>query len=193
MNYQERHEFLRRLVGASEDDYIFVLDPQFLAGEPPEIYHPVELIGGMAYLSNRHGKIVSHDEYERVKALLDEFYARVHPDEITSFNQEESQPRVSQFTERTGSVYVLKYKDRYKIGITYQNVETRRRQVEGELQRHFDRNASVEIIAVYASNKPRTVEELLHAEFSSKRLEGEWFALTQSDLQEINTLVEQSQ
>lgn len=77
-----------------------------------------------------------------------------------------------------GYVYILQSEDGYrKIGRT---INPQRR--IPELQIQLPHKVRQEFLLMCALGQERNVERLLHQKFSSKRVNGEWFKLTQEDL-----------
>ena len=84
-----------------------------------------------------------------------------------------------------GIVYVLKLKDKniYKIGVT-NDLNRRLKQISPRLP--FE----VEVEHTIKHNHIYNLEKELHERFSDKRMNGEWFRLNKSDLQEIREVKE---
>ena len=74
-----------------------------------------------------------------------------------------------------GHVYMLKLSQHYKIGRT-NAVPRRHREINLELPEKTD------IVHVIATDDPEGIEAYWHRRFSSKNTNGEWFALTASDI-----------
>lgn len=188
MSYQERTQFLKRVLGVPDKSNDLFM---WISSDSPHVVYATE---GLALLTDQSGNIVSHAEYLRLRASMDAFYARLTPGDIATHNaMDPYRIQIPPKPKRGGFVYVMRFGDRYKIGMTMINAETRRQEMEYELRRHIDAQAHVDLLSTYQTNEPRKLEKRLHAHFESQRLEGEWFALTESDLQEINALAEQSQ
>lgn len=79
--------------------------------------------------------------------------------------------------EHTGFVYLIKLGDSYKIGIT-KNTKERFKQFEFM---PFD----LQIIKTAKVKNYENIETLLHDMYKEKRIKGEWFNLTQDDIQNI--------
>lgn len=91
---------------------------------------------------------------------------------------------VSDELDRAGFVYVIYLEDAaserfYKIGMA------------ASFTARFDRHQcsspfTICVACAYFVGNMRTEERLLHAEFADKRVRGEWFRLTDSDLDKIS-------
>jgi hypothetical protein len=83
-----------------------------------------------------------------------------------------------------GNLYLLNAwgTNKYKIGVTKNNVEKRIKQLQT--------GCPDEIILInqYKSDVYRKIESWLHRKFKSKKVEGEWFILDDSDV--INFITE---
>ena len=79
--------------------------------------------------------------------------------------------------QHIGYVYLIKLGDSYKIGIT-KNTEERFKQFEFM---PFE----LKIIKTAKVKEYDKVEKFLHEQYSSKRIKGEWFNLSQEDIQNI--------
>ena len=83
------------------------------------------------------------------------------------------------YLERSGYVYVMKSEYGYKIGKAV-NVENRTKQFGVKLPFRW------EIVATKASDNYSKLEADLHRRFAEQRLEGEWFDLSDADLETIS-------
>lgn len=81
-------------------------------------------------------------------------------------------------SEWYGYIYILKSGDLYKIG---QSAKPRKR------LRQLRTGSSLPIEVVYTMRTPhyKFVEKILHNRLADKRVRGEWFALSETDLQYI--------
>lgn len=80
-----------------------------------------------------------------------------------------------------GYVYILKSGDLYKIG---QSAKPRKR------FRQLRTGSALPIEVVYMTKTPhyKVVEKILHNRLASKRVRGEWFALSEVDIQYIKQM-----
>ena len=108
-------------------------------------------------------------QQERIEALKS-FCIQFSLNEIIPFCSLE---RVNSTTN--GSVYLYKAESYYKIGRTI-NVERRDREIK--LQLPF----KAELIHVIETSDPKRTEKYWHDFFKSKRQNGEWFCLLESDV-----------
>jgi Meiotically up-regulated gene 113 len=77
-----------------------------------------------------------------------------------------------------GVVYLLKYGAYYKIGMT-RNLSRRLDQLATQMPER------PELIHAIHTDEPEMVEQGFHGLFAGKRKNGEWFALTQEDVEEF--------
>jgi len=79
--------------------------------------------------------------------------------------------------EQTGFVYVLSFGEIYKIGQTW-NVKTRLKQLQ-------DMNPFCRVVKQIELTGYTIAEKRLHEFFQTRRIAGEWFKLTEKDLEKI--------
>jgi hypothetical protein len=79
--------------------------------------------------------------------------------------------------EQTGFVYVMRFGDIYKIGQTY-DVKNRLKQLQ-------DMNPFCQVLKQIELTGYTVAEKRLHEFFETKRIAGEWFKLTETDLEKI--------
>jgi hypothetical protein len=87
-----------------------------------------------------------------------------------------------------GKVYLIKTEeqDYYKIGMTKKSVNERIEQLQvGSAE-------PLEFVCEFETRHFKRVEKRLHMLFSSKRMEGEWFALTEEDVMNFTEYCQQS-
>ena len=96
---------------------------------------------------------------------------------------EKSQKRKAGKKQRTrsGFVYVLRGAGYYKIGLS-KNVDRRMEQIEPKLP--FE----TELLCTIATDDMHRLESELHKRFADKRASGEWFQLTENDVEYIKSL-----
>lgn len=83
--------------------------------------------------------------------------------------------------KKSDLLYILKHKninDYYKIGITY-DIEARIKQLSTASP------FGIEVIKLIHNDKVSKIEKELHNTYSNKRLNGEWFKLTNDELNKI--------
>lgn len=80
-----------------------------------------------------------------------------------------------------GYVYLLSNGDYYKIGITKGCIEKRIKALQ------TGNPNEITLINSYQTNNYRKVESWFHRHYKLKRLEGEWFALEQDDIDNFIT------
>ena len=111
------------------------------------------------------------------EALKDEFRQFLkNPFSYKPRGQKQREPQ-----SREGFIYVLKCGPHYKIGLS-QNVDRRVEQLS--VTPPFD----VELIHTIETDDMFKLESFLHDKFSEKRKNGEWFELTEADVEYIKEL-----
>jgi hypothetical protein len=88
---------------------------------------------------------------------------------------EESDEEASNTNEIVGHVYLLKHDKVYKLG---KSIDASRRYKEIKIQMPYN----TEEVHVIETDDPSGIEAYWHNRFKDKRLEGEWFKLTASDV-----------
>jgi len=89
------------------------------------------------------------------------------------------------------NIYVMKCERFYKIGLS-RSIPKRIKTLQGGLP------FKIELIEIYkVENKDERrylnkTEKFIHKHFHAKRVNGEWFELTESDLKEIPSLIKKS-
>jgi Meiotically up-regulated gene 113 len=75
-------------------------------------------------------------------------------------------------------VYVVKFREFYKIGYTTEI---------GKRLYDLDRSlpCNLEKVYIYQTNSSKILESQLHKDFRNKRIKGEWFILSDSDIEKI--------
>lgn len=89
-----------------------------------------------------------------------------------------SSPRKRSRTSKPGVVYLAKCGEYYKIGKSV-DFPQRKIQLATQLPHPF------EVVHLLTVNDPVAVEHYYHRLFKTKRLNGEWFDLTATDIQEF--------
>lgn len=107
----------------------------------------------------------SHTDQE-IQDIYDDISENHHSDQLRNASKENP--------PRPGVVYLMKSGEYYKIGET-SNLPVRQKSFGLQLPHPF------EIVHTIASNDPRSLEDSLHSQFSAKRMNGEWFNLTEAD------------
>lgn len=81
-----------------------------------------------------------------------------------------------------GNVYLLNAwgTDRYKIGFTKSDVKKRIKQLQTGCPDELI------LVKVYESEEYKSVESWMHRKHHAKRVEGEWFELTPTDIYEFH-------
>jgi hypothetical protein len=130
---------------------------------------------GIDLCPHRNDKIISREEWNRIKHNADQFYQRTSDEAIDLYNFKLKENNYIK-TQRSnavfpGVVYLLKSSNGYyKIGKA-KNLQSRL----SEIQRQYP----VEIRVIHYINcvYPYEAERKLHTYFSHLRLWGEWFSL----------------
>lgn len=82
-----------------------------------------------------------------------------------------------------GYVYIVRSLDRYKIGLS-SNLRTLKRRLD---EMNTLNAYGIEQIMLIQTRRPESVEKKLHTQFNDRRVNGEWFELTEDDLNSIQT------
>lgn len=140
------------------------------------------------YLHPLGERLLTYDEWLECTALVTSWYLSVDREEIARHNAKLGNPLARPFPKREatkerqrhGFIYVIKG-DRYcKIGQAV-DVPTRIEQFSPALP------FPVEIIHTFATDDMNAAENELHERFADKRTGGEWFALSEEDIQWLKT------
>jgi hypothetical protein len=129
--------------------------------------------------------------YKKAIQSLEKFVSDISPEDILEWNEEVSKLNHKEkklFIEKkegVGHVYVIRDKNFYKIGSTKNLVD--------RMKNYNTHNPNEIVLELYRLvNNYQTLEKLLHETFSAKRVRGEWFELTSSDLDEIQKIMEKA-
>lgn len=133
------------------------------------------------------GAILTWSEIQGILQAIEPFYNHFSDEQIELHNKNRYNIPNPQKHEKekekntTGYVYLLKAGKFYKIGLT-KTLDERIKQLSTIPP--FD----LELIHAIASYDMYTLETDLHEKFSAKRKRGEWFELTQADVDFIRSL-----
>lgn len=114
-----------------------------------------------------------------IKGLI-ENYKLINDSQVEVANRKFQEPTV--FTPspiRSGNVYLMRGNGLHKIGYTRMEVGKRRNQIQKQ------RGFPVQIVHSFISANPESDEQQLHERFAELNVFGEWFALSDEDVQEI--------
>lgn len=133
-----------------------------------------------------YNRLLTRKEWMKFAASTNEFYASITDAEIEyAINNPkepfelECSPELDTVTESKplpGYVYVLSGGGYYKIGFS-KHVNVRVKQISPKLP--FD----VKLVCTIETDDMVRAEAYLHGKYASKRAKGEWFALTDEDLE----------
>lgn len=146
------------------------------------------------YIRNVSGHYLSHKEWEQVKEDIDEFYETYTKDAIIVANKEfeeykdslipEGFTKVSSKKNNPSYLYVIKAGKYYKIGYT-SKLESRMKSIQtGNYNK-------IELIKKFFLYNYSEVERVLHEEFDEGRKVGEWFDLSEDDLNYIDAYIDE--
>lgn len=184
MNDQEKAEVFQRIIGefdqTDENNLVWAM-PLTIRRLPNALY----------VVETDEGRVLAHQSAETIIKGLQAFYQRITPEEIAVINESYMpQPDLPAPDDTPGAIYVMHFNDRYKIGFSRSGVHKRRYKIQGELRkRHLEGKLSI----VYTKHTlhPAWLERQLHSLFDAKRIEFEWFNLSDSDLAELRAFAEQ--
>lgn len=155
------------------------------------IRHDEESGGIMA--SDQGGYILTHKEFLEITEGLNKFFECYDDKEIERYNQESDERRARQQLEQAvkgkgnrkaiaGSVYLIRAENGlYKIG--------KAKSLKNRLQPftvHFP--MKWELVTSFHANDYSAAEALLHEKYASKRDVGEWFRLSDEDVEYIKRI-----
>lgn len=153
----------------------------------PKIYMLRENVGGTFNLTDQGCFIPSKEEWEVIKVIIEHFYSETTDEEIEKhnesllFNPEVRLPNNEKKPKRKtgGYIYFLKADNGLvKIG--------RAKDLRQRLD-HFTAKLPYKLKLVHSIKTDDSVglEKVFHEKFHDKRKRGEWFELSDSDLQEV--------
>lgn len=175
-----------------------------------EIITGTRIVDGRVYVSDQMNLAVSFDTVKRLaiacqhiveneteesyRALAKEvmkfrspgMYYQCYPEELEpKLRYNPSQPKEKRKSVVPGWVYLAEARDlgRWKIGRTRQP-----KQRGQSLQRQSP--VPLRIVCTIKSSDTTSLESSLHEKFASKRVHGEWFELSHSDIEYIQSLSE---
>jgi hypothetical protein len=142
--------------------------------------------------------ILTREEWKDLRTLIDKFYKVTHDDSIKLLNLKEKMraeeveremnlptPRTQENKRlRPGSIYLISSpQGLYKIG---RAVELKARMRAFESQFPFP----VTLIHSFDVEDCPTAEQELHEKYSHRRANGEWFSLSEEEVEEIKAITE---
>ena len=161
-------------------------------GKYPTAYVIEETEDGY-YMADGNGFMLTADELLDIAKNITKF-AKLHKKDIEEFNIENKKRfnrEINDFKKHTkernkttdGYIYIMESQNKYKIGYS-KNVERRLKEIS---------NSPFEVKLIYKSNKLVDVvfvEKELHKKFEEKRINREWFDLTEYDIEVIKYTLE---
>jgi len=132
-------------------------------------------------------RILSHDEAEAIVASIRAFYANISPEQLKAINWQRRVDACRQPPSqkpKKGIVYLLKSGETFKIGITTHAIGKR----AAEIRRDAGLLQTPDVMHTIEAEDVIQVECFLHALFRDRHLHGEWFALTDEDVEYIQSL-----
>lgn len=147
---------------------------------------------GAIVLTDQGGNIVTHSEWKQLRQSIDQFYKSISANELESAIKEREAEKESarreiyrkpeHKTTQPGFVYLIKSEHgQCKIGMT-KNLDQRMTLFGIKLPFKFDLVHSIK------SDDIVGLEKSLHTKYADKRLNGEWFDLTDQDVSEIRSM-----
>jgi len=141
----------------------------------------------------QNGRPLKRDEWERLRFAVNSFYQQTSDEEIEHIYEslriamttiKEEMDRVLKKgveTRQKGYIYFLRANSYVKIGRT-NNIDRRMAQIQPRLP------FKTQVFHVVETNDPVKYEHFFHDKFKDKRANGEWFELSDDDLEWILTL-----
>lgn len=141
---------------------------------------------GVFYLTNQDGFIVPKDDIARLFQELNRFFEVHSSEDIEAHNQviqnRMSHPEMEEIGDGPGHIYLMKdTQNRYKIGLS---IDPERR-----LQQMKRKNGEVYLIHTFPADNMAQAEKALHWNYRLQKIKGEWFDLTDKDIEFIRSLV----
>jgi len=144
--------------------------------------------------SSAINEVVTRDVWDSIKMIGDSFFSSYTDSEITEHNDEmwreinsrDRHAKSKRIAEKkAGSVYLVKESSQghYKIGRTV-NVKSRMKTFTVKLP------FKVELSHSFPADDYITAERLLHENFTHRHVDGEWFSLTEGDVEWIKEILE---
>lgn len=159
----------------------------------PGLFFEANIRGGW-YLTDHKARVLTRDEFQRLKNLVarwDRFYYNASPGQINQVNElcrHNSDPLSKSKSETTheaeeGFVYLAKAAGKYKIG--------RSKKPKDRIQ-HFDTQMPIDVEEIhrFRADDYKFAEETLHNYASNHRVEGEWFELSDEVVAIIQDIAE---
>jgi len=160
---------------------------QKLKGQATTVsFEPVTATKTIPYLTN--GRILSKEAWLRIKRTIDAYYASVSVDEIDAYNDQVAQLRkAAGYKGRNpGYIYLMSSSvGSYKLGRAT-NVETR---LKGHMR---DYPVQIRVMHTIKVSDAVAAESVLLKAFKDKRLQGEWFELSDDDVRWVLSLTTES-
>lgn len=161
---------------------------ELLDGEYLTESHKCVSVDGKTYISGGAEYLISIKHAKKMILACQEYLEHITPEEIELYNKKLQEYRIKDMDYRVSErlkqkkkklafVYLMHNKRNgfYKIGRSknpnYRECTLQSEEPEVELLFHMESTSSV--------------EALLHKKFESKRIRGEWFSLSQNDVDEI--------
>ncbi len=150
-----------------------------------------DMFGDVIFPTDQGGLFRTSQESKEIKRKIDNFYNLLSDDDIEEYNRKvadheyprkqiESAAEEEQWTRKPvkGYVYLLHHDGLYKIGRA-KNLSKRLMQISPRMPHE------VTLIHFIEADDMIGMESRLHERYADKRMNGEWFALSAADVQEI--------
>ena len=134
--------------------------------------------------------IPSLDRMKRLSIILK--YLRKHSEEEIEEHNEiikrirEERKNNPYAPPKTGFIYFASNGKHVKIGLTTRSIEERLE----EIKKQVCPKDVLKVIHTIKTDDVNRTEQSFHTEFKDKRIKGEWFKLTEKDIQEIKEIKE---
>jgi len=138
------------------------------------------MVESMAYLTSA--------EWKALRKSIDNTYKQISDTEIDRLNKasldarmkqrEENRRETKKYKPKPGYVYLLEYDGLHKIGMT-KNISSRLKQFGARMPH------DVTLIHSVKTSDTVSLEVELHERYAEKRMNGEWFNLSPSDVHDI--------
>lgn len=138
--------------------------------------------------SDQYGFLKTHAEVRELYELLEKYIQSYTSQEINDENNKlkagySAKTELEQHSKIAGHIYLLKDSSGYiKIGCS-ENYKKRVRSLQYS-------NPTVKVIKLIKTKDIIGLESLLHETFAHRRIKGEWFSLTDDDMNQIDKIAE---
>ena len=138
-------------------------------------------------LDSHDGLMLTHKEWDDIKEKINDFYSSTNQQYISNFNSNRITERNASNKKKTpnkiqGYIYILNSVHGYKIGRSITPI-SRVEHLGVKLPFPID------VMNIFPADDYITAERICHRMHSDKRLNGEWFALKEDDVEWFKSII----